>query len=184
MQKALAFAARAAAVIFVVAMVSTAIIIGYAKLQGIDALSIQSASMSPAIRSGDLVLVQSPHAQIPQLQAGFSELRVGDIVNFDNPENTAITITHRVIETDKRRGLVVTKGDSSSRPDLAIPATAINGKVFLIIPSGGVITDFFRTPTGLVLAVYLPAIVIAASEVKRLMRHYSFQQYELYRRLY
>src|SRR5476649_2056722 len=51
-------------------------------------LSVQTGSMTPYIRKGDLVAV----TRVPKTQ-----LRVGDVVTYINPRNIKQTITHRII---------------------------------------------------------------------------------------
>jgi len=184
MQKAAAITGKTIIVLLIAASILTATFIGYARWQGIHILSIQSDSMQPAIDIGDVVLVRQFGDQTGVDTAKRPELRIGDIVTFNNSSNPAMSITHRIVSSDTNKNTIVTKGDSSPLPDTVMSSSAVNGKVFKIIAHGGTMFDFFRSPIGLILAVYLPAVVLTAGEVRRLMRYYASQRYELFRRMY
>jgi len=184
MHKAAAITGKTIIVLLIAVAILTATLIGYARWQGIRILSIQSDSMQPAIDIGDVVLVRQFDNRGMGDKATHSELRVGDVVTFNSPTHPAMSITHRIVSYDSSRNTIVTKGDSSPLPDTAMSRSAIDGKVFKIIAHGGTIFDFFRSPIGLILAVYVPAVVLTAGEVRRLMRYYASQRYKLYRRMY
>jgi signal peptidase I len=139
--------------------------------QGTKFLSIQSGSMVPTFRKGDLVIVNP----VPD-----KNYKVGDIINFINPNNAKQTVTHRVQRTLPDDGMqgkrVITKGDANAAADIAIPTSKIIGKVNYSIPYLGFVFDFVRQPVGLLLAIYTPALSIVIGEIKRLTRYYKDQE--------
>src|SRR5689334_20917695 len=101
-----------------------AVAAGFAAVQshGGKLLSVQTHSMTPAIKKGDLVVV----TRVPD-----RALKVGDVVTYVNPRNPKQTITHRIvalpsIETSKR---FIVKGDANPAADQPVRPTSIIGKV-------------------------------------------------------
>ena len=184
MHTAAVIAGKTIIALLIALLVLTAGLIGYVRWQGIRILSIQSASMQPAIKIGDAVLVRHLRNREDLAKDLRPAYIVGDIVNFTSPSNQSVSMTHRVISIDSPANTIRTKGDSSPRSDAVIPSSAVHGKVVRTIPHGGKTFDFLRSPAGLVIAVYVPAIILTAGEVSRLMRHYGMQRYKLHRRMY
>jgi signal peptidase I len=144
------------------------------KLSGGKFLSVQSNSMVPTFSRGALVIV----TPIPTKQ-----LAVGKIVNFIDPNNSRLTLTHRIVQTPNALNdyKFVTKGDSNKAPDPPISPKAIIGRESLAIPDVGYLTDFVSQPLGLILLIYVPALVIIVEEVLRLAAYYrSIQPYIAY----
>jgi signal peptidase len=139
------------------------------KLQGGNLLSVQSKSMVPYLSKGDLVSVK----RVPG-----SELRTGDVVTFISPLDARETITHRIIQTPSWQNgqHFRTKGDANSSPDPQITAKDIVGRVSYSVPLLGYGADFMRRPLGLILVVYIPALIIIGSELKRLAQYYKTRE--------
>lgn len=136
-----------------------------AKFNGGKFLSVQSNSMAPTFSRGALVIVKP----IPT-----SQLAVGDIINFIDPSNNRITLTHRIIQlpSAKNDHQYVTKGDANKATDPPIKPAAIIGQEKLAIPDLGYLTNFISRPIGLILLIYLPALVIIGEEILRLAAYY------------
>lgn len=135
----------------------------YARLAGYEFLSVQSDSMAPAVRKGDVVLISrrlpDPHP--------------GEIVSFISPIQSNVLITHRVIGVDATRGIISTKGDDAAVPDDPVPAWNVRGTVRRVIPRMGVIFDTLKHPLGLAVVLYVPAIGIITAEIRRLSMYYA-----------
>src|SRR5687768_12979668 len=72
---------------------------------GSKLLSVQSGSMDPALKKGDLVSV---------VRTPTRDLRVGDVITFTSRENSKQTITHRIVSvTGDMQGRITTKGDAN-----------------------------------------------------------------------
>ncbi|QIB27756.1 signal peptidase I [Caloranaerobacter azorensis] len=93
-------------------------------------MTVLSGSMQPNIEVGDLVVIKPV---IPK------KIRKGDVVTYRLTND--IFITHRVIEVidDNEEYLFVTKGDANNIEDNEkINSSQLIGKVFLVIPKGGI----------------------------------------------
>lgn len=136
--------------------------------QGARPLSVQSGSMVPTFRKGDLVITKP----VPDKQYA-----VGDIITFINPRNKKETITHRIVAVPPHDAAhspkVITKGDANKAPDGYIPVHLILGKVDTSLPYAGHVLDFLRQPVGLLLVIYIPALTIVISEIRRLAVYYK-----------
>lgn len=124
--------------------------------------------MAPSIQPGNLVLVQHVPAK---------QIAVGDVITYSSKEKPGQTITHRV--TQVRGGAnkplqFVTQGDANPSPDaFTVPEHRVVGKVGMAVPYAGFAADFLRTPLGLALAIYLPALLVVITELRRLSAHYD-----------
>lgn len=132
---------------------------------GFRALSVQTDSMKPILNPGDLVLVR---------EQPIKEYQPGDIVTFINPNNPRQTITHRIIERADglQRSIFTTKGDANAVADRPISENLILGKQIGRLPLAGHLINFVRTLPGLMLVIWLPALLVTLYETKRLSNYY------------
>jgi len=170
MHKIVITLARTSVVALVAATIFAAELVVLVRSQGQLILSVQTGSMSPAIRPGDAVFVQ----QRPK------QMNVGDIISYRSQQNPDVIITHRVVAIDRVRGRITTKGDALDTADPAFSSDRVVGLVVHTIPLAGYGFSFVRHPLGLAVVVYTPAIILILSEIRRLMRHYAHQRYVLY----
>jgi len=113
-------------------------------------LLVQSGSMSPAINTGDLVVVKP-----------ISKYQKGDIVTFLSKEK--INITHRIINIQGNQ--INTKGDANQVSDQDfIEKKQILGKVFYILPNFGHLVFFIKSIPGLIALIIIPATIIIYQE--------------------
>jgi signal peptidase I len=133
--------------------------------QGGKLLSVQTGSMTPHIHKGDLVVV----TRVP---AG--QLVVGDVITYISPRQSRTTITHRIVRIHGSE--IITKGDANPAADAPISTRAVVGKVTHHVRYAGRGLDFVRKPLGLALLIYVPALAVVISEVRRLSEHYRKQQ--------
>lgn len=113
-------------------------------------LLVQSGSMSPAINTGDLVVVKP-----------VSKYQKGDIVTFLSKEK--INITHRIVSIQGNQ--INTKGDANQVNDQDfIEKSQILGKVFYNIPNFGYIVLFAKSIPGLITLIIIPATIIIYQE--------------------
>jgi signal peptidase I len=135
-------------------------------VSGWKALTVPTSSMSPAIQPGSLVLMHS----VPN-----SELRVGDVITYANPQKPGTTITHRITDKYNINGNVpafITKGDANTSPDQPIVGGMVKGKVIWTVPIIGKWLEWTKTWAGVALLVYLPALIVMFGEAKRLVDYY------------
>lgn len=133
---------------------------------GWKALAVPTGSMQPHIKSGSIVVVKS----VPN-----SSLKVGDVITYTNPQNKKATITHRIVETRLVGGKIpgyLTKGDANPSADIPIVGGQVQGKVIAAIPYAGTVMAWTHTIIGLLLIIYLPALLVIIREVRRLADYY------------
>ena len=136
---------------------------------GWKALNVTTGSMRPNMPPGSLVFVHS----VPE-----SNLKVGDVVTYTSPRNLKETITHRITATTLIDGKVrgfITKGDANEVPDPPVAAGQIVGKRVAFVPVLGKVFSWTRTIPGLIVLIYLPALLIIIEEIKRLSKYYKEQ---------
>lgn len=140
---------------------------------GNRALSVQTGSMEPAIRPGSLVFVN----RVP-----VSDIADGDVITYTNPANPTQTITHRVVQTlgsDDGPKYFVTKGDANRSVDELVPEHRVIGRVNTVVPYLGRLADMLHTWPGIIVLVYVPALIIVSHEVRRLSAYYRSLRYVL-----
>jgi signal peptidase len=126
---------------------------------------VLTASMTPAIAPGDVVIVDGVPAR---------DVTVGDVIVFEQRAGDPIPITHRVIAVDRPADAPPefrTKGDANEDADLnPVTPDRLVGRVMFTIPLIGYVIQFVGTPTGFVALVVLPLGLLVASEVADLLR--------------
>lgn len=95
-----------------------------------------TGSMEPAILPGDMVIIHE--------QDGYE---VGDIVVY----KANSYITHRIVEETENG--YITQGDANNAPDKEILESQIIGRVVLVIPKVGYITEFVKSPFGMLILI-------------------------------
>lgn len=122
---------------------------------------VQSGSMSPALNTGDVVIVKS-----------LSQYRSNDIVTFNSHQN--FTITHRII--NQTGDSFTTKGDANPVPDQSLINTSdILGKVFFTIPKIGYFIMFVKSLPGLIVLIIIPSTMIIYQEFLEIKKNFKKQ---------
>ncbi len=118
---------------------------------------VQSGSMSPALKTGDMVIVKP-----------VSKYQSNDIITFNSHQN--FTVTHRIIkETD---GSFITKGDANSVTDQnPIKTSDVLGKVFFTIPKIGYFIMFVKSLPGLIILIIIPSSLIVYQELLEIRKN-------------
>lgn len=124
---------------------------------GHPVMSVLSGSMSPTIRTGDLVVDDA----VSPTQA--RRLRVGQIISFRAGSKV---FTHRIHAIEHVHGQVAyqTKGDANNAPDrpLVTPA-AVVGVFSARVPDGGYVLTAFHRPIVLALVLGAPVLWILST---------------------
>jgi signal peptidase I len=124
---------------------------------GHPVLSVLSGSMSPAIRTGD-VIVDDP---VSGWQA--AHLHVGQIITFSAGARGQRFFTHRIVAVhgaDRGGVSYTTKGDANDAPDAKpVPSAAVIGVFKGKLTHGGYVLEALRRP--LVLALLLLAVLLS-----------------------
>ena len=124
--------------------------------------TVMSGSMEPRIHTGDVV---------GEEKIAPADMRSGDIVTFQDPEQAGRMITHRVRSVREQAGVfsVVTKGDANNTVERwTIPADGQLGRVQYRVAHVGRLLVFTRGPLGIMALVVLPALLLGALELRRI----------------
>lgn len=133
---------------------------------GYKFLSVQTGSMVPNIQKGDLIITQP----VP-----FKALKTGDVITYKDAKHTNRTITHRIVAIDNHKQTVRTKGDANRHTDAPVAVKNIVGTNIATLPKFGVPMQFTRSIAGVVLLVYIPALLVVMHEFRRLSEYYKMQ---------
>jgi signal peptidase I len=140
---------------------------GQYKVFGHPVMTVLSGSMTPAIRTGDVIVDD----QVTSTQA--THLQVGQIVSFREAAGSTAIITHRIIAVQDHSGQVsyVTKGDANNAPDTSPrPASDVVGVVSHDIPRGGYILADLHHPIVVGLLAAAIALCLLAGPLFRYAR--------------
>lgn len=115
------------------------------KLFGYSHALVLSGSMEPAFSAGDMLIIQAQDSY-----------KTGDIVIYTHGD---ILITHRIVGEEGTT--FITQGDANNAPD-SDPVTIeqVEGQVVAVIPSVGLVVQFFKTPFGILVLVAMGLVLI------------------------
>jgi signal peptidase len=156
-----------AALMILLAVVSHLSPSGQYTVFGHPVMTMLSGSMTPVIRTGDMIVDDSVTA------AQAEHLQVGQIVTFREAAGSNTMITHRIVAVQDHNGQVsyVTKGDANNAPDSpARPASDVVGVFSHDIPRGGYILADLHRPMVLGLLAAAIALFFAAGPLLRYAR--------------
>ena len=125
---------------------------------------VRSGSMTPAIRTGDVVVVR-PIAP--------TEATVGDIVTFKDPAGSGRLLVHRVraISRSGDEVEVITKGDANSTQERwKVAADGTIGTVAYRVPALGFAVGWIGSPAGRIGLVIIPALLLGLMLLARIWR--------------
>jgi signal peptidase len=123
---------------------------------GLRSYTVRSGSMTPAIRTGDIVIDQpiSP-----------SEAQVGDIITFKDPGGSGRLITHRARAISRARDRLdfVTRGDANNTLEhWSVPADGRIGRIAYRVPAVGYPLTWVGSGFGRLALIGIPALVLLA----------------------
>jgi len=129
---------------------------GVSNFFGYIPLSIQSASMEPAIYTGDLIISE---------KTDLKTLKAGDVISFFSvEEEKVVIITHRIVEVKNDKGVMafVTKGDNNELVDEKEVASGdiVSKFAGIKVSKCGYILDFFKSKIGFFICIILPLFMI------------------------
>lgn len=131
-------------------------------------LLVVSHSMEPAYPQNSLLLVK---------QTPFAEAQVGDVISFysQDPTLDGRLNTHRVAEIREEagQGILITKGDANSEPDLyPVTAPIFLGTVVWCAPAVGRFLTWIQGKYVFPLLIILPLLLIVGLCVRTLVHTY------------
>lgn len=134
---------------------------GVPSLFGISFLTVQTDSMYPTLKPGDLIIDTTVKSN-----EEVEELQVGDVITFwMNQQGQLLLNTHRItaIYPESINGFTSfqTSGDKAGSPDYDnVHAADVVGKwTGIRIPGVGKAIDYLQTPTGFFLLVIIPVLI-------------------------
>ena len=135
---------------------------GVAHLFGYMPMAVESDSMKPTFKQGDLIICKEID--------DYSTIKENDVIKFwTTIQGQRVKNTHRIVEVLNDDGNVkyVTKGDNNSvKDDDVISQGAIIGKWTEVkLPVIGKIMDFLRTKTGFFICIVLPRAIFFLFEL-------------------
>ena len=123
---------------------------------GYQAAAMETGSMAPAIRVGDMAVLQKTTPE---------SIHVGDTITFAAPVAGNPLVTHRVVKIEQTTGgpVFTTKGDANAAPDQwTVHYSGSAWKVVRVLPSAGAAFDFMQGTGGrIVIGVLIFVIVLA-----------------------
>lgn len=131
---------------------------------GGTSMVVLSGSMTPTIRTGDVVVVRT---------IAPTEAAVGDIVTFEDPAGGDRMLVHRVraISRSGDEVEVITKGDANSTQERwKVAADGKIGTVVYRVPALGFAVGWINSPAGRVGLLIVPALLLAAMLLMRIWR--------------
>jgi signal peptidase len=134
---------------------------------GHPVMTVLSGSMTPVIRTGDLIVDN------PVTAAQARQLHVGQIISVRQTPYSHSVITHRIIAVEVHSGVVdyVTKGDANNAPDTTLrPSSDVIGVFRFDVPRGGYILAALHRPLVLGLLLASPVLWFLAGPFYRLAR--------------
>ncbi len=133
-------------------LIAAALISGFVLfvlLSGAKGFAVQSDSMAPRFRRGDVVFVRP---------VSFEKLARGDIISAEFPGGDGV-FTHRIIEVDPENRQVITRGDHTLSEDPEpTDASRIIGKLWFSVPYIGFLS--LALQNRLILYILLGAAIL------------------------
>ncbi|HRI05688.1 MAG TPA: signal peptidase I [Candidatus Dojkabacteria bacterium] len=116
---------------------------------------VQSGSMRPALREGDLIFTYKS-----------DDYSKNDIITFKSLNKQVIT--HRLIDV-LDNGNYRTKGDYNSVVDIdEVSKKRVLGEYLFKIPLIGYLFNFIKSDVGLILLVFVPCTILIYEEIKKI----------------
>ncbi|MBP5225366.1 MAG: signal peptidase I [Lachnospiraceae bacterium] len=124
---------------------------------GLAPVMMTTDSMAPAIRQGDLMLIE---------RCAPEDVRTGDVILFRDPrpQSAGGFVTHRVAEVLDGSFRTASDADGAADP-VPVPAGNVLGRYRGTVPLLGSLAGFLKTVPGLVTAGVLAAAGIAVYEL-------------------
>ena len=149
-------------IVIVVALLTPAIIYAIPFIvDGYYSSVIMSSSMEPTIPIGSIVVVKRVNPD---------DVKVSDIIVFQRSDSKTLhRVIDKIVENDSY--YFKTKGDANEDPDpWTVQPEQVNGALLLTIPYYGYLIYFAGTSIGFVLMVIIPATLLIANEIRKIIK--------------
>lgn len=130
-------------------------------VDGYSSSIIMSGSMEPAVQVGSIVITQ---------KIDVDNVKAGDIIVFHRSDSKTLhRVVDKIVEDDSY--YFKTKGDANEDPDpWIVQPEQVQGALLLNIPYYGYLLYYAGTPIGFVLMVIIPAILLIANEIRKIIK--------------
>jgi signal peptidase len=148
-------------------LLATVLAVAVPRALGWQPMTVLTGSMRPVLNPGDVVVDR---------MIAPADARPGDIVTFHDPTRGGELVTHRVrfVRRDGATVNVVTRGDANTASEhWSIADNGRIGRVAYRVPAVGWAGQWLRTPLGRLLAIALPALLLAVVELRAVWRRPS-----------
>lgn len=156
---------RLATLAFVVLIVFSGISVALWRVHRVSFVSVHTAT-SQFLKHGDAVMTKP--AELKQLQTG-------DLVSYYDPLDTTHIVTTRLQSVLPTNNAFIPSGSHE-----ALWSALLIGKVQYRFSYMGYFLDFVRSRIGLVVGVYLPALIVVGNELKLLATAFDRKIYRLF----
>jgi signal peptidase len=131
---------------------------------GLHTHTVRSGSMSPAIETGDVII----SSEIKP-----TDVQVGDIVAFKDPQGGGYMISHRVraIKAEGAQIKFVTRGDANNTSESwGVAADGTLGKISYRVPKLGLVVSKMSRGMGQLAMIAIPALLLCLLGMLRIWR--------------
>ena len=150
---------RILGIIFIAAVIATALPLTIPKGLGYQVFNVESGSMYPELPVGSVIYVKT----VPP-----EEIEEGDIITF---EKEGVFVTHRVVTNNRVEGEFVTKGDANEDVDINnVTYPAVLGKVVMHIPFLGRLLVVYSTTIGRIYVILVAACGVMLNALGSLLK--------------
>ncbi len=139
----------------IAALVGLVALLALPRCFGGQSFAVLSNSMKGSVNTGDEVIVMPLPA---------SEIEVGEIVAFDDPEGTGKLFQHRVQRVERAQGQVrvITKGDANDVPEhWRVGVDEQVGRVVAVLPKVGYAVGRLSGPSVRAALLVVPSVLLA-----------------------
>ncbi|WP_026703036.1 signal peptidase I SipW [Salibacterium aidingense] len=155
MSSTVTFLLFAALLCMIIIVISSKASGGSPSAMGYEMKSVLSGSMEPTFQTGSIIAIE------PTEENG-TEYQEGDIITFQQDRDTLVT--HRITEVNESGSQVIykTKGDNNDAADMepVLNSNVVGQYTGFTIPYAGYFIDFANSPTGALVLLIVPGIII------------------------
>lgn len=145
-------------------LIVACLVIGFVAVllfSGARSFAVESDSMAPMLRKGDMVCVRA---------TDFESLQPGDVISAYFPQSDGV-FTHRIVTIDADKRQITTRGDGNMHDDpMPTDASRIIGKYWFSVPFVGLLSLHLENYTLLYILLGVAILLIAVRIVLSLRK--------------
>ena len=127
-------------------------------IAGYRMFTIVTGSMEPEYTVGDVILVE---------ETKYEELKLKDVITYESKANgtEGMIVTHRIIDINKEKEQLLTRGDANDADDPVINGDQVLGKVVHKFFFISLLTKLIRNKIGFYFLVFVPLVLVIFLEI-------------------